>query len=163
MSKNGLLVILCSVSISSRFFNKVTTNADVVPYILYDAPIKDIEKLYAEVNIQKQAEIDLFDRKVAILLGAEHYERCILEERKFYNDVTIRRIILGNVLIGRLPDSFNLKIPPIRHCCLATDKQFKKCWKLEEYKCDRRRRTTESTYSRNEDGRFIVRLPFKDE
>lgn len=160
----------CSLEISSRFSNNtIWFNADVVPFIPYNVPVDDIRQLHRETNLDEPGECDFLNGKVEILIGAEFYEKVMLDERRFYNDVAIRRTIFGNLMFGRLPDNFRLSIPSPNQCLLTINDQLKKFWELEEIETHNViedeellcLKHFESTYTRDEEGRFVLRLPFK--
>lgn len=111
--------------------------------------------------------------KVDLLIGADLYGRILLNGLipGDENNPTAQKTIFGWVLSGSLPAS---STPPasisVHHCALEpVNETLKKFWEIENLP-EQRSLTDEelaceahflATHSRNSEGRYVVRLPFK--
>ena len=111
---------------------------------------------------------------IGMLIGAELYETIMLDARiKENNNVTYRDSLFGWVVIGGSP---SVSIQALTTCLssmssIPEEETLKKFWEIEdlpqghhftkeEQACEQH---FQQTTTRNEDGLFIVKLPFKED
>ncbi|XP_048006727.1 uncharacterized protein LOC125242069 [Leguminivora glycinivorella] len=123
----------------------------------------------ADPHMQSPGPID-------VLLGAEVYAFILLDGLHKYNDdkLIAQNSKLGWFVSGASESRSNL--PPhnivAHHALVEVDQLLRKFWETEEYKPHEKLMTHletqceehyKETHSRQEDGRYVVRLPFKDD
>ena len=105
---------------------------------------------------------------IDLILGAELYETIMLDARIEENNITV---ILCSVVIG---GSSSVPIQSLTTCFssmkLITEDTLKKFWEIEELlqgRCFTKEEQAceehfQRTTKRNQDGQFVVKLPFKE-
>ena len=110
---------------------------------------------------------------IELILGAELYETIMLDARiKEHNNITYRDALFGWVVIG---GSASVPIQSLLTTCFSSMKlipedTLKKFWEIEDLPQSRHFTKEEQaceehyqrTTKRNQEGQFVVRLPFKD-
>lgn len=167
-SVSSVSIIRLSIALRYSSF-KLELEVGVVSQITFSIETQLIEDTIKQNSSFQFAESTLPYSNVDIILGAEYYESCILNESRKSNGIFLRNSKLGWVISGPY-----VKEQPLSKsfCSLTTlniQHQLKLFWELEEA-TDARSTSSEhdlcvkffeETYSRDTDGRFIVKLPFK--
>lgn len=161
-----------SVQISSRFNenDSLTMNVYILNRLSDSIPSqKRIFHDYNSIKSENLADPD-FDKpnKIDIILGTDYFLNALGGDKLFdKNGVPIAfSSLFGWVIGGQLnPNPLSINC---NHLSLETD--FQKFWELEEVDMPKFTKEEElcekhfmSTHSQNESGRFIVRLPFKND
>ncbi|XP_063618731.1 uncharacterized protein LOC134791612 [Cydia splendana] len=123
----------------------------------------------ADPHMQSPGPID-------VLLGAEVYAFILLDGLHKYND---DKLIAQNSKLGWFVSGASKSrsdLPPhnivAHHALIEVDQLLRKFWETEEYKPHEKPMTHletqceehyKETHTRQEDGRYVVRLPFKDD
>lgn len=115
-------------------------------------------------------------RKIDILIGAEHYFSLLLNERKIPGSIgypIAMNTVFGWVLSGTVPSTEESNSSKIFSIVtkVDVDQSLKRFWEIEEIpqsdsikfledkNCEKH---FDETHYRNEEGRFVVKLPFID-
>ncbi|XP_018362903.1 PREDICTED: uncharacterized protein LOC108761065 [Trachymyrmex cornetzi] len=177
----------CNVVLKSRFSSACANiRGLVVPKITKSLPCSDID--YNALNIPKNLKLadPEFYKKgpIDLLVGAEYFYDWILTGKiECGNDRPIlQNTELGWVAAGRIASELIVNSPYSRNTvsamactseqCENLSKDLNKFWEMESYQLDETRPSMEAqecekffenTTTRNEDGKFIVRLPFSDD
>ncbi len=176
-----------SISILSRYDqSEMIIDACIVPQsaLSYTVPGLQISKN----SIQQFRNFDLADPayyvspieqpKIDMLIGADYFEDCFLDERTTIDTLTLRSSKFGWVISGTVQTTFSYFIasntienPVYNFATFEIEHQLRKFWELEEVKPVHQNQTDEKiqcvkhfeeTYTRDPNGQFVVRLPFRD-
>lgn len=155
----------------------ITTIASILPSLTKYAPSSS----KSHVDWNRWDDLALADPEpfspdsIDILIGADLYNEIILEGVRKGNsgEPVAQETIFGWVLSG--PTSLHSKprnIITVQHCTpsLSLEQELRKFWEIEEVPCQRLLSPEEQqceehfrqTHSRRSDGRYVVRLPFRD-
>ncbi|XP_044741128.1 uncharacterized protein LOC123302317 [Chrysoperla carnea] len=173
--RGGRMQVECVIHPLNSSTPELQTTAIVVPSIITQSPThaisNDIRKIFKNLNLADAT----FDKPgpIDFLLGADLFGQILLGESKTpskYHPAAIKSVF-GWILIGSISHK-NSKVSPI-HNLLVSESSIhnliERFWKiedtphsipmsLEEKQCEEHFKTT---HSRNDSGRYIVRLPFK--
>lgn len=158
------------LSISSRFNDfSLTLNADVVGKIPYEVS----PDIIAYVSLIRQnlnfADCDTDSRNVDIILGVEHVNRILSGNKQFIGELCIEDSQFGWVAAGPIEGAARVN----SRCChlsVTVKDILTSFWEVEEVTPPKVTNTEHelceqhfsSTHARLPDGRFQVRLPFKN-
>lgn len=106
---------------------------------------------------------------VDIIIGAEHFEDCMLEEKFKEGKTTFRKSVFGWVVSGSEESNVNTASKVCHFNSFVIEEQLCKFWELEEIEPQENNQSEfercnshfENTYTRAENGQFIIRLTFK--
>ncbi len=161
---------LVTIQLGYRFsHHRVSIDAEVVtnlPYKVVPEYIRFVLGLAADLQL---ADCTLKTDDVDILIGGEFAHQVLLNHRKFIGDLCLQESHLGLVAQGPIPT-------PGKHtqqsCNLivAIEEALTQFWEAEEVEPSSRQEDDldaceshfQATHSRLPDGRFEVRLPFKN-
>ncbi|XP_065224344.1 uncharacterized protein LOC135848372 [Planococcus citri] len=158
-----------SFTVKSRF-NKAQLKIDAeligsLPYTIDSKMQRHVATLEPDLAL---ADSELETSHVDILISAEYVSRIMTGNKKFVGDLAFEELLFGWLTIGAV------KVPPLeRKCCLlstTTHDVLAKFWEIEEVNPPKITLSEhelwenhfQSTQIRLPDGRFQVRLPFKD-
>ncbi len=156
----------CRLTVSSRFENyALQIEPEVIANFGYIAPERLLHSIQRSNSIDRFGEIPHANGRVDILLGAEFVEKCLINSTRQIGDLVVRDTTLGATIIGR----YTGQHAQLSHCNMVSDDQLCKFWELEECsyepaisdehrECDSH---FNRTHTRDKNGRFLVRLPFK--
>lgn len=174
----GKISKMCDLVLGSRLDSsiKINVSAFVMKKLTGSIPSRTIELNCADINFEWQLADRNFHKsgEVDILIGADVYPQIIREGLKYniLGSLLAQNTIFGFVLTGPMPqNTVNV------HCCnivtffneISLDEQLAKFWEIEELP-KRKFKTDEeifcedyykNTTKRNDDGRYVVSLPFK--
>lgn len=168
----------------SRFINTKLRliTADVVPTItspLPNVPLSN-DLLYKFAGINLADKFFTTTKNIQLLLGADVFSQIISHNKNAVipGEPLGLQTELGVLVIGEVPQQYNVKVQS-RHallCCKTTshiDECLQSFWESEEIDMDsvkvddpsvvRAENIFVNTTVRNEDGRYIVNLPFKQD
>ncbi|XP_073814312.1 uncharacterized protein [Musca autumnalis] len=170
---------LVSFSICSRFNSesKVNINALVVPQLSGNLPSKSItENMFIDLPKLQWADpkFNKSDR-VDMLIGADIFNQILLEnvQRNICGSLIAQETIFGWIITGPVPT-----IPPVSSFSTTIafseadnlEKLLKRFWEVEDMPKTTIKSASDEfceklyskTTKRNEDGRYVVSLPFKE-
>lgn len=165
---------LCLFSRTENFHLDIT--ADIVPgsaipyrlrQLAVPAIFEELQKLSIADVAYSNSELDI--PSVDILLGAEFYEKVLKSEVREINGAFLRSTYFGWTVSGRV-DIKSCAVTTTLSCHVTTtdvQNQLQKFWELEEVEAEKSdsweaqfcHKFFEETYSRDQSGRFVVRLP----
>lgn len=161
---------IATLNLKSRVNSfELTVHADIVrniPFAIDSDPICRTTSKYPNRNF---AEMPLPGNQVDILLGAEYFESCILNESQELQEIFHRNSQFGWVISGPFIVE---KSPSNQFCNLTTidiQDQLRRFWEIEEAdtkpEADTEHQQCQEFFAqttvRDKDGRFVVKLPFK--
>lgn len=171
----------CSVTLLSRINQfQLPIVCDVVPpvAIKYEVSVASLNLLKSKADQLQFADETLPYQHTDIILGAKYVEKCYLNETIDVEEATLRKSVFGWLAIGAVPVenvlanvskfcysvSYHSTISTIearvRSMC-DSDEFYEPANSKEEHtKCEKH---FETTYQRNEIGKFLVRLPREEE
>ncbi len=166
----------CQLSLHSRL-NSFSINivADVAPQLRYQITPDVLQTLANEFPDLQFGEYKLPHNQIDILIGAEYYGKCRINEIRQVGDITLENTQFGWVImgvnggsIGSCNSMFCHNITLTSNVTIAeVNRTLEKFWKIEDSAPSKVEETDECTQHfqrhtvRLEDGRFGVRLPFK--
>lgn len=111
---------------------------------------------------------------IDVLLGADVYAVILLDGLHKHKNLMAQNSMLGWLISGsalqKISNSHSLNVV-VNKTLVQIDQTLRKFWETEEYSCHEAPITLEDakcedhyqrTHTRNSDGRYVVRLPFKD-
>ncbi|XP_075150784.1 uncharacterized protein LOC142224892 [Haematobia irritans] len=154
----------------------ITTSALVVPHLAGSLPSRTVDLN----TIPKLPEIPLADPKfhessrIDMLIGGDLIPSIMLTgiKRQFCGSLIAQQTVFGWILTGPLPYQSETTPPTIvtYFCEISLDKKIPRFWEVEDIPRKRFLSATDSfcedlyirTTHRNEEGRYVVSLPFKE-
>lgn len=162
----------CELVIKSRIkaFN-LNVEADVIGNMSYKAPVELLRKIKEEHQDKNFANHAVQHPDIDIILGAEYVEICLEDESMSFESLKLRRSKFGYLISGAIDSSIEM-IDNNQACNIATvtiECALCRFWEIEEaalssessLEAETCRKHFYDNYSRLEDGRFVVKLPFK--
>lgn len=164
---------VCSITLKSRVSSfELSVEADVVPSsaIKYEIPVDKAFISREVLNSLKLADEGLNSRSIDLILGNRYYESCQLNAILTFEGVVFRSTQFGWAPTGPIP---NRAVCNVAFSFVSTREiraDLARFWEIEEVGVAETDQSEHKncenhfleTHSRNEDGRFVVRLPFKD-
>ncbi|XP_065203143.1 uncharacterized protein LOC135833326 [Planococcus citri] len=156
----------------------IAVSAEVVDKIPYSVNRSDVKSVLGNFPYQFAESLDLPYNTVDVLLGSEYVEFVLKEKRYFFEGICLRDSHFGFVISGsaRKTTFFSEKASFSSFCGLSNNElsdQFDRFCRIENISdLDETKNETivehrlirehfDKTYSRDENGRFILRLPIK--
>lgn len=167
---------MCSVAIKSRINSfELKLQTDVVPAVTFKYSVENMNlpKQYQPIRGFPLADPAFANDPIVVptpelLLGAEYFETCMLNDTRQFGSITLRNSQFGWLIIGPMNISECLTTPTCATIC-QIENQLRRFCDLEDVappseECSKEEKVAcvqhfENTHGRHEDGKFIVSLP----